>query len=101
VISFKAQNVLKKMVAAEDAEAFEDAELVMEGRTAYLGYWRVPAGIVDELLRAVLIRASSDNDGRGLERYTVNEDGRKTAVDRSYVNPALVAALQATSGAKP
>lgn len=93
MISHGAQTILKKMLMAEQDEEFEDAELVCEGQECYVGYWRTTRAIVNELLMTCLVRATSEMDGRGVERYELNEDGRKAALDRSWVNPDLVKAL--------
>ncbi len=92
MISHGAQEILRKMRAAEDAEDFGEAELVREGSEVWLGYWKTTSAIVNELLRHCLIRDDSEQ-GKGIERYTINEDGRKAADDRAYVPAELRAAL--------
>lgn len=93
MISHGAQNILKKMVMAEEDNEPENAELVCEGQTCYVGYWRTTRAITNELLMACLVRATSEMDGRGLERYELNEDGRKASRDPSWINPDLAKAL--------
>ena len=80
------------MVAAHDSGEYLDAELVREGRTAFVGYDRVPSRIVEELLRRALLK--DDSDGKGMERYVINEDSRKAAIDPSWIRPELLAAIQ-------
>jgi hypothetical protein len=93
VISRGAQNILKKMLMAEQDEEYEVAELVCEGNMVYVGYWRTTRAIANELLMSCLVRATSEMDGRGLERYELNEDGRKAAIDPTWINPDLAKAL--------
>jgi hypothetical protein len=92
VISVGAQTILKLMVEAESAEAFEDAELVCERAMCFVGCRSTSRAIVNELLRHALLRQVSDH-GAGMERYTLNSDGRLAAVDRSHVNEAFARAL--------
>ena len=89
MISYNAQEILKKMVAADADEDYEDAELVCEGRECWLGHWRIRRAAVNELLLNCLI--SDRGEEKGIERFAINEDGRKAAIDRSYVNQALAA----------
>jgi hypothetical protein len=93
MISRGAQNILKKMLMAEQDEEYENAELVCEGNEVYVGYWRTTRAIANELLMACLVRARSEMDGRGIERYELTADGRKAAVDPSWINPDLAKAL--------
>jgi hypothetical protein len=92
VISVGAQTILKLMVKAEAAEAFEDAELVCERTLCFVGCRNTSRAIVNELLRHALLRDMSEA-GAGIERYTLNSDGRLAALDRSHVNEAFASAL--------
>ncbi len=83
-----AHRALQEMVDAEAADDLDAAEIVREGRTAYLGDRRISSATVNQLLRWCLIRDGSYS--REVERYTLNEDGRKAAADPSYVPPELL-----------
>ncbi len=87
-LSAAAQRVLARMLEAEQAEQFDDAELVCDGRQCWIGLEQTARAVVNELLREVLIRDTSDG-GKGAERYTLNEDGRRAAADPSYKAPEL------------
>lgn len=90
MISKAAQRVLKLMVAADKAGDYLDAELVCSGRDAYVGLHSTSRAVVNELLRMVLVRDAGEHGiANGLERYTVNSDGRKAAEDPTYINSAL------------
>lgn len=54
----------------------DEAELVLEGRVAWLGDERVGARAVDALLRACAIRAEHDSHAV-VERYRINATGRE------------------------
>lgn len=86
-LSFAAQQALQRMVAAEDGEDFEDAELVQEGLQAWIGCWRTSPSVVLELLRACLLRDVGED--KGVHRYMVNEDGRKAAFDPYWRPPEM------------
>lgn len=88
ILSKAAQRILKTMLQAELAQEFEDAELVCEGRSCWCGLEQTSRAVVNELLRAVLIRDMSEQ-GKGVERYTLNEDGRRAAVDPTYRVPEM------------
>jgi hypothetical protein len=92
-ISYGAQVILQKMVMAEDDEELEDAELACEGAACYVGYWRTTRAIVNELLRSCLVSSVSEIGSNGIERYALNSDGRKAAVDPTWINPELAKAL--------
>lgn len=86
-LSLGAQRVLVRMVQAEAAEEYEDAELVCEGAQAWVGLYRTSPAVVLELLQSCLI--SGAVTGAGVQRYTLNEDGRKAAEDPTYRPPEL------------
>lgn len=87
-LSVAAQRVLARMLKAEQVEQFDDAELVCDGRQCWVGLEQTSRAVVNELLREALIRDTSDV-GKGAERYTLNEDGRRAAVDPGYKVPEL------------
>ncbi|MDF2434506.1 MAG: hypothetical protein JWP44_4137 [Mucilaginibacter sp.] len=99
MISFGAQKILRKMIECEDAEEFEDAELVCEGNACWLGCWRTTTTIRNELLSICALRDVGEQ-GKGVERYTINAHGRKAAADRSYIPPELYFAHSASGGQK-
>lgn len=84
--------MLKLMLQAEVAEAFEDAELVCERAMCFVGCHRTSRAIVNELLRNSLVSNVGDTEAT-IERYTLNSDGRLAAADRFHVNEALTRAL--------
>jgi hypothetical protein len=79
MISKKAEDVLKAMAAALDAEDYDEAELVVDGRSTWLGYEKVPRRVVIELLEVVAIRDISD--GGKLQRYVISGTGRAILED--------------------
>ena len=88
LLSVAAQRVLKRMLEAELAEQFEEAELVCDGAQCWIGLDRTSRTIVNELLRLALVRDEGES-GKGIERYTLNEDGRRAAVDPTHQVPEL------------
>ena len=91
MISKGAMRILERLKAAEDADELDDAEIVCEGRVCYVGLDTVSKAKVYELLRYVLIRDDSEQD-KGVERYSLNEEGRAIVADPSYV-PKIVTLL--------
>lgn len=87
-ISRAAQAVLQRMIEAHDKDDFENAELVCDGGECWVGYRRTSRAIVNELLRAVLIRDVGEQ-GKRMERYSINEDSRKAAVDPTWRPPEM------------
>lgn len=87
-LSAGAQRVLTEMLKAEQAERFDDAELVCEANQCWIGLEQTSRAVVNELLREVLIRDQGEG-GKGVERYTLNDDGRRAALDPSYTVPEL------------
>jgi DNA repair ATPase RecN len=76
-LSAKARAVLEKMKTADDAENYEDAEIIKDGRyAAWLGNENVSAKIIDELICALLIHAEEEM-GSKIQRFTINGDGRR------------------------
>lgn len=65
---------LKTMIDADGAGQYEDAEIVCEGRSCWLGDRQVSRATVNSLLCMLVISDASDSGG--IERYTVNEVGR-------------------------
>lgn len=79
MISKKATEVLKALREAYDAEDFDEAEIVVEGRSTWLGYVRIPRKVVIELLEVVAIR--DIGDGGTLGRYAISGTGRAILED--------------------
>ncbi len=84
MLSTAATNVLSLMQRAEDTAEYSDAEIVCEGRYCYVGLKSISKATVNELLRLVLIRDDSDQNGK-VERYTLNEEGRAILIDSTYI----------------
>ena len=88
MISKAATGLLRELKDAEDRDDLYDAEVVCEGRTCYVGLRNVSRATVYELLRLVLLHDDSEQ-GKGVERYTLNEEGRAMVDDPAYV-PMIV-----------
>ena len=86
-LSRGAHEVIKRMLAAEQAEDFEDAEIVQDGRECWQGHYRTSAKVVMELLRSVLLRDCGEE--KGVRRYSLNEDGRKACADPTWRPPEM------------
>ena len=93
MISKAAMRALVRMKDAESADNLDDAEIVCEGRTCYIGLDLIAKATVNELLRLVLIRDDSDQNGK-VERYSINEEGRAILDDPNYI-PKIVPILNA------
>ena len=91
MISNAAMQILTQLKDAEDADNLDDAEIVCEGRSCYVGLRSISKATVNELLRVVLIRDDSDQNGK-LERYSLNEEGRSMVADPTYI-PKIVLLL--------
>ncbi len=83
MISAAAMRVLLRMQEAENADNLDEAEIVCEGRYCYVGLVSISKATVNELLRVVLIHDDSDQGG-GMERYSLNEEGRAMVKDPNY-----------------
>lgn len=82
MISAAAKRTLVRMQEAEDDDEY-GGEIVCEGRVCYVGLDRISKATVFELLRYVLISDESEQ-GKGVERYTINEEGRAMVADPNY-----------------
>jgi hypothetical protein len=71
--------VLKAMIDAARREEWDEAEIVCEGGTCWLGVERVSRATVQRLLRCLAV--SSASEPGSLERYVVSETGRAIAAD--------------------
>lgn len=87
-ISNGALKLLREMHAAEKAECYEDAEIVCDGLSCWLGNRQTTRRTVTQLLRVCVVSDVSDA-GKGADRYVLNEDGRAIAEDDQHV-PLLV-----------
>jgi hypothetical protein len=94
MISKAAHRILAAMVEHEAREDFEAAQLVREGRQCWLGEKRTTSKVVNELLMLCLVSSQSEQ-GSPLERYSINEDGRKAALNPGHAPPAILDALKA------
>jgi hypothetical protein len=90
MLSRRAIEVLKTMIEAEKAGEYDEAEIVCEGRTCWLGVDRLRRKMVDSLVLHVAI--SHVSEPGSLERYTINGTGRKIAEDPSIAD-RIVAGL--------
>ena len=90
MISAAATRVLTAMLEAEVSDELDDAEVVCDKGSCYLGLDTVSKRTVNELLRLCLV---GYDDSGGAEHYTLNEEGRKMVADPEYV-PIIVAALK-------
>ncbi len=97
MISKAAMRVLTRLKDAEDADNLDDAEIVCDGRTCYVGLTSIAKATVNQLLRLVLISDDSDQGG-GMERYSLNEEGRAMVNDPNYI-PKIVPILAADHAA--
>jgi hypothetical protein len=82
--------ILREMIAAEDREDFEEAEIVCDGGLCYVGDRRIHKGSVYRLLQLMAIKDVSDT--KGCERYRVNDMGR-SIVRRPAIIQELARAL--------
>lgn len=96
MISKAAMRILTQMKDAEDVDDFDDAEIVCEGRSCYVGLDSISKATVNELLRLVLIHDDNDQ-GSKMERYSLNEEGRAMVADPNYV-PKIVPILEQRRG---
>jgi hypothetical protein len=82
MLSKRALEVLRSLLAAERAENWDQAEIVCDGLDCWMGDERLSRQTVNRLVRVVAV---SLDDGGGAEHYTLNGTGRALAE-----NPALV-----------
>jgi hypothetical protein len=92
MLSRRAIEVLKTMIEAEKAGEYDEAEIVCEGRTCWLGIERLSRKMVDSLVQHVAI--SHVSEPGSLERYTINGTGRKIAEDPSIADRVVSAILR-------
>jgi len=83
---------LAEMIEAESEERFEDAEIVCDGQSCWLGDRRVRRQTVTALLRLVAI--SDRNDGGSVERYAINSVGRSIHADPTMATSVAVAIMR-------
>lgn len=86
-------DALRLMTEAEDADLYEDAEIVCDRSACYIGFRPIARGTVNRLLQLMAI----SDGGVGGEVYVINDTGR--ALLR---RPELAAEIQhalATGGA--
>lgn len=87
MLSKRALEVLRSLKAAEEAQRWEEAEIVCDGLDCWMGDQRISRATVNRLLRIV---ALSFDDNGGAEHYTLNGTGRALAND-----PGLVREVEA------
>ena len=93
ILSRAGMRVLIEMQDAEKKDNLYDAEIVCFGRYCYVGLECISKATVNELLRLVLIHDDSDAGG-GMERYSLNEEGRVMVSDPHYI-PKIIAIINA------
>ncbi len=76
LITRRQREILTAMAESENREDFEDAEIVCDRGLCYLGDTQIAKRTVFQLLRLCLIRDETEGTGH-LERYTINEHGRR------------------------
>lgn len=84
--------LLSDMAEAEREERWEDAEVVRDGRSVWLGCEPVPGRDLDALI--ALTALSNSGEEKGLERFVLNGTGR-ALLRRPQLREALVKALRA------
>jgi len=87
----KMLEVMQLMYDAELADNLEDAEIVCDGRSCWLGLERVPRKTVDGLLCFVAI--SLEEMGTQVERYTLNETGRMLLISPDRADEVQIATM--------
>lgn len=76
---------------AEIADILEDAEIVCDGDSYWLGSYPITRKTVDGLLRCVAI--TLENMGTNVERYTLNGTGRMLLQHPEKTDVVMAAAL--------
>lgn len=89
MLTKRAIEVLKIMIAAEAAGDHDEAEIVCEGRACWLGTERLTRKLVDSLV--VHVAVSHVSEPGALERYVINGTGRRIAEDPTVADSVLKA----------
>jgi hypothetical protein len=89
MLTKRAIEVLKTMIAAEQADDHDEAEIVCEGRSCWLGTERLTRKLVDSLVLHVAV--SHVSEPGSLERYVINGTGRRIADSPEIANAILKA----------
>lgn len=95
------RELLKEMASAEDAENYEDAEIVCQGIECWIASRRVSWRTVKALLCCVLISEEGDH---GVYRYTINGSGREVLKDDgalARIREALLSGSAVGSDGRP
>jgi len=74
-----ALRLLQEMLAAEERDDWEDAEVVCEGIYCYVGHRRVHRSTINHLHRYLAL--CDQSDVKGAQRFGLNEGGRIIARD--------------------
>lgn len=94
--------VLEEMANEEEAERYDDAEIVCCGIECWLGSRRISWRTVRALLCCILI--SEDDEGKGVYRYRINGSGREVLRDESAlarIRSAILRRMNFDAGGKP
>lgn len=89
MLTKRAIEVLKTMIAAEQAGDHDDAEIVCEGRSCWLGTERLTRKLVESLVFHVAVSHASEPGS--LERYVINGTGRRIAENPRVADDVLKA----------
>ncbi len=95
MLSKAALRCLGEMIEAETDERYEDAELVCDGNSCWLGIRRVQKKTVNELLSVLALKDS--NDGSTVQRYVINGVGRALHADPNLALDVVEALKQGGS----
>jgi hypothetical protein len=91
MLTRRATQILNSMVEAETRDDHENAEIVCEGITCWLGEDRLSRRTVTVLIRHVAVRLASEPGS--LERYVINETGRNILKDPTVADDVLASLL--------
>lgn len=89
MLSRRAIEVLTTMLAADEAGDHDDAEIVCEGRSCWLGTERLTRKLVDSLV--VHVAVSYVSEPGSLERYVINGTGKQIVRNPSVADSVLKA----------
>lgn len=95
MLSKAALRCLGEMIDAEDDDRFDDAEIVCDGNSCWLGVRRVRIATVHELLRVLALKDSSA--GSSVQRYLINSSGRAIYEKPELAQKIAAAVLNGTS----
>jgi hypothetical protein len=83
------------MIEAENDDRFDDAEIVCDGNSCWLGIRRVRIATVHELLRVMALKDSSA--GSKVQRYLINGSGRALHAKPELAQEIVAAVIKGLS----